>query len=120
MGSFSISISGVNNAGQWTYMASHGDICWGTLTIINYVTGGVSVPLSAVPQAAAIDVFLLGTVPAGANSLGVPLFAIENSATGAIELWEITGGVFQQIPATNNLNAKIMVAFHVSQWISPP
>ena len=120
MGSFSISISGVNNANQWPYMATHGDICWGTLTIINYVTGGVSVPLSAVPQAAAIDLFLLGIVPASANSLGIPLFAIENSANGAIELWEITGGVFQQIPPTTALNAKIMVAFHVSQWLSPP
>jgi hypothetical protein len=119
MGSFSINISGITSS-NWEQMAKNGNICWGTLTIINYVTGGVSVPLSAVPQAAAIDVFLLGTVPAGANSLGVPLFAIENSATGAIELWEITGGVLQQIPATNNLNAMIMVAFHVSQWISPP
>ena len=119
MGSFSISIVGIT-AANWEVMSRNGNICWGTLTIINYVTGGVSVPVSAVPQAAAIDVFLLGTVPAGANTLGVPLFAIENSATGAIELWEITGGVLQQIPATTNLNAKIMVAFHVSQWISPP
>ena len=118
MSSYSIYISGVQNPTEWQVMAMTGNICWGILTVINYAVGGVSVPLSAVPQAAAIDVFLLGIAPPN-NSLGVPLIPVENPTTGAIELWQ-HGASFAEIPATNNLNAKVMVAFHVSQWLTPP
>lgn len=75
------------------------------LTIIDYATGGEAVSASEVVGSAIIDGVIFGTVPAGQNSLGVPLFPLLGG--GKVMLFRFTAGAPVEIAPTVGLNAAI-------------
>lgn len=82
------------------------------VTIVNYVVGGETVTPSEIDNASTIDGVILGNVPPGQNSLGVPLFPILNA--GKIMLFRFVSGVPTEIAATTALNAVVTALVHVS------
>jgi hypothetical protein len=83
------------------------------LTIINYALGGEAVTAAdAGIDVTAVDGLILGQVPAGQNSLGVPLFPLFTG--GKIMLFRFTAGAPVEIAATNGLNAVVPGIAHVS------
>lgn len=74
-------------------------------TIQNYATGGELVQSSEIATIATIQAIIFGQVSPAQNSLGVPLFPVLNA--GKIMLFQFSGGVFSQVPATTALNAVI-------------
>jgi hypothetical protein len=77
------------------------------LTINNYATGGEQVTSAELysPLTQTITAVYFATIPAGQNSLGIPLFPVLTN--GKIFLGRVSGGVVSEIPATNNLNAVV-------------
>lgn len=75
------------------------------LVIQNYTLGGEPVSLADVPGASSVAGVILGSVPPGQNSLGVPLFPILDA--GKIRLFQFTGGSPVEIPTTAALNATV-------------
>lgn len=75
------------------------------LTIVNYVAGGEAVNPSEVSMSGVIDGVIFGTVPAGQNSLAVPLFPLLNA--GKVMLFRFVSGAPVEIPPTTALNAII-------------
>lgn len=73
-----------------------------TATIVNYVVGGEQFTIAEFGIRNILGV-ILGTVPASANSLAVPLFPVLDA--GKVKLFRFVAGVPTEIPATNNLNA---------------
>lgn len=77
----------------------------GQLTIVNYTVGGEAVNPLVDLGVSRIGGAILGTVPAGQNSLAVPLFPILSG--GNILLFRFVAGVPTEIPSTTALNAVI-------------
>lgn len=75
-------------------------------TIVNYATGGEAVSPTEFGGATPITGVVFGDVPPGLNSLGITLFPL--LVAGKVTLREFSGGVFTEIPTTNNLNATVV------------
>lgn len=86
-----------------------------TLTIQNYTAGGEAVTLAELlalaittdpaQTAYGLQAVFFATVPAGQNSLGVPLFPMLSG--GNVLLFQFSAGTFVQIPTTSALNAVV-------------
>lgn len=85
---------------------------FGSLTIIDYTAGGEAVAASELPSTNTIDGVILGTVPAGQNSLASTLFPILSG--GKILLFRFVSGSPVEIPTTVALNANIFFIAHPS------
>lgn len=86
------------------------------LVIQNYATGGEAVAISELGTdgALGVDGVMLATVPAGQNSLAVPLFPVLSA--GKIVLFQFVGGTPTEIPPTTALNANVFGIVHVTGW----
>lgn len=83
------------------------------LTIIDYATGGEVVTPDEL-GVTTISGVIFGTVPAGQNSLGGPLFPLLNA--GKVMLFRFTSGSPVEIAATVGLNASITALVFVSAY----
>lgn len=76
------------------------------LTIVNYVSGGETVSPLEVGAGPNFQGVVFGVCPSDKNSLGVNLFPVV--VGGKVQLFQLSGGTFVQIPTTNSLNAVIV------------